>query len=470
MKRLRSYLLSVLLISSLLSFSSVHAGSGPKTFATSFDTNGIATDSAGHVYVFNANTFFADNQITVYNPNGSVLGNIPIGGFYSGHMEFDSQTGLLWILLNDSSLLFFNTNTNQLLNGFKLCQLQVDLSQVYDVAAGQFGTFQDFTGCQADFSDIDLYRHGDYLDAFVTGLSVIYPFVMRVRFYQNNFQSAKVIVLSRAPNVSSGSIPHNLPRGVAVNSQGKVLTSLPVAGFGEAIYSFAFDFPENTVSPQAIFGGIISDGMTTDSSGNFYLSTYVQGACPPGTGDLIFISADLGSGKCYPTAGGVVNPERDVVISPGDDLAYVTTYNDVLEWDISQPPPSDVSAVAITLDQPEVFADSITTGNVSLNSPAPNGGAVISLSSSDPSVVVVPTSLTIPAGQTQATFQIKIQPLIAMETVTITVSYQDFSKRSGAKGGTPAGIYTFYDPELRLAAFLFAKKVFLFNQEDLDSC
>lgn len=65
---------------------------------------------------------------------------------------------------------------------------------------------------------------------------------------------------------------------------------------------------------------------------------------------------------------------------------------------------------------------------VSINSPAPApGGAVVSLSSSSPSAITVPTSVTIPAGQYSTTFSITNQYSGGSGMVTISGTYNGAS-------------------------------------------
>ncbi len=59
---------------------------------------------------------------------------------------------------------------------------------------------------------------------------------------------------------------------------------------------------------------------------------------------------------------------------------------------------------------------------VYLTSTAPQGGVVVNLSSSDPSVARVPASVTVPVGSTSAAFSIVTTPVNAQRTVTITAS------------------------------------------------
>jgi hypothetical protein len=64
-----------------------------------------------------------------------------------------------------------------------------------------------------------------------------------------------------------------------------------------------------------------------------------------------------------------------------------------------------------------------TTATVTLGTPAPAGDAVVALTSSDPSAIAVPLSITVPAGQTQASFTIKNQRPSVPEFVTLTATH-----------------------------------------------
>jgi len=69
-----------------------------------------------------------------------------------------------------------------------------------------------------------------------------------------------------------------------------------------------------------------------------------------------------------------------------------------------------------------------STGTVTLNGPAPAGGALVALSSNNPSVASVPTSVTVPAGATTATFTVNTSVVVFSQSVTITASYQSSSR------------------------------------------
>ena len=62
------------------------------------------------------------------------------------------------------------------------------------------------------------------------------------------------------------------------------------------------------------------------------------------------------------------------------------------------------------------------TGTVGLGAPAPSGGLVVALSSGNTSLVTVPASVTVPAGQTTVTFTANTQPVTQTTGVVITAS------------------------------------------------
>ena len=62
------------------------------------------------------------------------------------------------------------------------------------------------------------------------------------------------------------------------------------------------------------------------------------------------------------------------------------------------------------------------TGTVTLNGAAPSGGAVVTLTSGNTSLVTVPASVTVPAGQTSVTFTANTAPVTQTTTVAVSAS------------------------------------------------
>jgi hypothetical protein len=69
-----------------------------------------------------------------------------------------------------------------------------------------------------------------------------------------------------------------------------------------------------------------------------------------------------------------------------------------------------------------------STGTVTLSGPAPSGGVVVSLSTSNSSVARVPVSVTVPAGATSATFTVNTSIVLISTTVTISSSCNGTTK------------------------------------------
>ena len=104
------------------------------------------------------------------------------------------------------------------------------------------------------------------------------------------------------------------------------------------------------------------------------------------------------------------------------------------------PPPATLGSVDI--HPTTVLAGDVSSGTVVLSTGAPEGGAVISLSSSNPAVASVPASSTAPANSFTAGFTITTATTVSVSTtVTITASYNG-TTRSGTLTVNPAGSST----------------------------
>src|SRR5947209_4767782 len=77
----------------------------------------------------------------------------------------------------------------------------------------------------------------------------------------------------------------------------------------------------------------------------------------------------------------------------------------------------------LSLNPSSVTGGSPSTGTVTLSGPAPSGGAVVSLSSSNTGVASVPSSVTVPAGATSASFTVTTTAVSTSISVTISAAY-----------------------------------------------
>jgi len=86
------------------------------------------------------------------------------------------------------------------------------------------------------------------------------------------------------------------------------------------------------------------------------------------------------------------------------------------------------SVLSLTLAPQAIDGGGTSVGTVTLNVPAPAGGVVVSLNSSDPSTATVPGSVTVPAGSKTASFNVNTTPVTTDKTVSITATRGSSSK------------------------------------------
>jgi len=78
---------------------------------------------------------------------------------------------------------------------------------------------------------------------------------------------------------------------------------------------------------------------------------------------------------------------------------------------------------SLTLSANSVVSGGTVTGTVALSGPAPSGGAVVALTSGSFRVASVPSTVTVPAGVTSATFTVSASTLDCTQTATIGAFY-----------------------------------------------
>lgn len=82
----------------------------------------------------------------------------------------------------------------------------------------------------------------------------------------------------------------------------------------------------------------------------------------------------------------------------------------------------------ISVNPANVTGGNPSTGTITLTLPAPAGGIIVALSNSQPAVASVPTSVTVPAGQTSTSFTITTQPVTSSFTAVISANHGSESR------------------------------------------
>lgn len=317
-----------------------------------FAPTGILVDRSGNTYL---NTDTGTGAIlTKFSPNGSVLGQVSIS---SGFLDITSSVKLAIVssgtnnetilaLRPDGLILSINPNTLSVQTFLDLRSLNINASTVFDIATRSTVNLSGVIQTQSStYGDIAINQSGNAIELYITGLSPAqtFPFVTRIQIQNNTIQSANVLMTSRADALAISPQTPRLERGIAVNNQGVVLTTLPIAippsGGGTPLQAFdvpvgfqtSFD-PTNGVSQNeapSILNNIdvYSQGMTSDASGNFYIATNSVGSAAlgvPGQGALIEISPNLSRVIRAEGLGLTASTFRDVAINPINQQALVT--------------------------------------------------------------------------------------------------------------------------------------------------
>jgi hypothetical protein len=109
-------------------------------------------------------------------------------------------------------------------------------------------------------------------------------------------------------------------------------------------------------------------------------------------------------------------------------------------------PAPTAGPLSVTLNPTSVYGGTTSQGTVTLSSPAPSGGTVVTLSSSNTAVATVPTSVTIPPGSTSTTFTASTSDVSFQTLVTFTASASGVTESATLKvnpAPSPATIASF---------------------------
>ena len=181
-----------------------------------------------------------------------------------------------------------------------------------------------------------------------------------------------------------------------------------------------------SVSPSTVTGGDSSTGTVTLSapapSGGAIVSLASTDTSVATVPDTITVPTGATS-TTFPVSTSPVSSSTSVIISG--------SYNGTAQSaSLTVTPPPLPTVTSLSLSPSSVLGGPLgsSTGTVTLSRPAPSGGAVVSLSSSKPSVASVPASVTVPARATSATFTVNTSVFIVSTTVTISGSYNSTTR------------------------------------------
>jgi hypothetical protein len=180
-----------------------------------------------------------------------------------------------------------------------------------------------------------------------------------------------------------------------------------------------------TVNPSSVVGGTASTGRVTLSA-----------AAPSGGAIVALTSSNTGAATVpisVTVAGGATSASFTAATASVTSSTAVTmtaSYNGASRTTTLTvtPAPPPASLQALTLNPTSVTGGATSQGIVTLTSAAPVGGAVVTLTSSNTGVAVVPGSVSVAAGATSATFASTTSAVSASTAVTITASHDGLTR------------------------------------------
>jgi hypothetical protein len=100
--------------------------------------------------------------------------------------------------------------------------------------------------------------------------------------------------------------------------------------------------------------------------------------------------------------------------------------------------PGATALTSVQVEPGSVVGGASASGVVTLSQPAPAAGAVVDLESDDPSLVEVPDTVTVPAGQTTAAFAVATSPVTAVTSVGIVGTFNGLIRTDALTLQAPA--------------------------------
>jgi len=174
-----------------------------------------------------------------------------------------------------------------------------------------------------------------------------------------------------------------------------------------------------SLNPTSVTGGTavtaaVTLGTPAPAAGSsIVVSSNANGvvSVPP----TVNIPAGLGS-TTFTISTNTVTAARTVIITVSDGPAGSATAT------LTVNPQTAGQLQSLTLSPTQVNGGAAATGTVTLSGPAPFGGAMVALRSSNALVAQVPFNITVPQGSTSAAFTITTYTVASAQTVTITAT------------------------------------------------
>jgi trimeric autotransporter adhesin len=279
------------------------------------------------------------------------------------------------------------------------------------------------------------------------------------RLYQGTCDSPASMSFGPSPAMSGMTVnglvqlscPAAQPEALALSGTGLQLPSTVNIPRGQTSGTFSFQAPNDNAAtgfqvtasnPQTSATGtaVVDPAGTAPSALSMTIAPVAPVAGTPATGVVTLASPAPAGGTTVSLASN--NPAAQVasaaVVPQGQTSAEFTVGTSPVTLPtaatitgtaggattsaaLSVMPLGTSTISGLTISPSSLTAGQIGTGTVTLASPAATGGGSVNLSSSGPAVTV-PVSITVPAGETTATFPVTASTVTSPSTATVTAS------------------------------------------------
>jgi hypothetical protein len=200
----------------------------------------------------------------------------------------------------------------------------------------------------------------------------------------------------------------------------------------------SFSLGSVQITPSSVVGGtqaevnvLLAPGAVATSSTALTVTSSRSSVVPAPTGVRIIAGMTNVRFK-LDTASVTTTQSVTITVSAGSGSSRSATLTVT---------PAGAATLGSLQTQPStVFGGTDATGVVSLTpgTLAPSGGAVVSITNDNPSLVTTPLNVTIASGQSSATFPIRTQPTGLTTAVTITAAYAGASRSATLTVAAPS--------------------------------
>jgi len=194
------------------------------------------------------------------------------------------------------------------------------------------------------------------------------------------------------------------------------------------------EFDLSSAAPASVTLSSLSVNPTSVTGGNSSTGTVTLSGAAPSGGAVVTLSSSNTTAARVPSsvtvAAGATSAAFTVstsAVAASTTVSISGTYGGVTRsasLTVTPAPPPAPTLSSLTLNPTSVVGGTqSSTGTVTLTGAAPSGGAVVTLSSSNTNVARTPSSVTVVAGATSATFTVNTSAVLASTTVSISGAY-----------------------------------------------